>query len=100
MEHYPEIDPSGLPMTQLRDTADDPVRITIGLPGGTPLVAHIWVVRVGRIPLLLLDACHQANDPELRSVTDRLYGGGSEHRLRQELLLASAESGRCGPTAS
>jgi len=27
------------------------------------------------------------NEPDLHEVTDRLYGGGSEHRLRQELLL-------------
>src|SRR5690606_22586599 len=27
------------------------------------------------------------NDAALRSVTDRLYGGGMEHRLEQELLL-------------
>jgi starch phosphorylase len=29
----------------------------------------------------------EQNEPGLREVTDRLYGGGSEHRLRQELLL-------------
>ncbi|MBB4933658.1 starch phosphorylase [Lipingzhangella halophila] len=87
LEHYPEIDPRGLPMTQLRDSAEAPVRIALALPGGASLTAHVWVVQVGRVPLLLLDACHQENPPELRGVTDRLYGGGSEHRLRQELLL-------------
>lgn len=87
LEHYPEIDPRGLPMTQLQDRAGDPVRVVIDLPDRRRLVAHVWVVRVGRVPLLLLDACQEMNDPELRGVTDRLYGGGSEHRLRQELLL-------------
>ena len=37
--------------------------------------------------LLLLDTDVPENDDELRSVTDRLYGGGGEHRLLQELLL-------------
>jgi glycogen phosphorylase len=42
---------------------------------------------VGRIPLLLLDSYVEENEPDLHEVTDRLYGGGSDHRLRQELLL-------------
>ncbi len=87
LEQYPEIDPSGLPITQLRDNGDAPVRVALTLPGAASLTAYVWVVQVGRVPLLLLDACHQENSPELRGVTDRLYGGGSEHRLRQELLL-------------
>ena len=39
------------------------------------------------MPLLLLDSYVEQNEPALHEVTDRLYGGGSEHRLRQELLL-------------
>jgi starch phosphorylase len=39
------------------------------------------------VPLLLLDTDIPENDEELRGVTDRLYGGGGEHRLLQELLL-------------
>src|SRR6185437_3333483 len=38
-------------------------------------------------PLLLLDSYVEDNEPTLREVTDRLYGGGGDHRLRQELLL-------------
>ena len=41
----------------------------------------------GPDPLLLLDSYVEQNEPELHEVTDRLYGGGSDHRLRQELLL-------------
>jgi starch phosphorylase len=42
--------------------------------------------------LLLLDCDVEANDPRERAVTDRLYGGagGSEHRLRQEIVLGIA----------
>ncbi|TDQ53603.1 alpha-glucan family phosphorylase [Actinorugispora endophytica] len=86
LEGYPEIDPRGMPMSRLEDDGD-PVSIVVDLPDGRALVAHVWVVRVGRVPLLLLDACQEDNDPELRGVTDRLYGGGNEQRLRQELLL-------------
>ena len=42
---------------------------------------------VGRVPLYLLDADVEENDPPSRTVTDRLYGGDTEHRLRQEILL-------------
>ena len=39
------------------------------------------------MPLLLLDSDVQDNDDGARGVTDRLYGGGGEHRLQQEMLL-------------
>jgi len=51
------------------------------------MAAQVWIAQIGRVPLLLLDSYVEENDPVLREVTDRLYGGGSEHRLRQELLL-------------
>jgi starch phosphorylase len=43
--------------------------------------------QVGRVPLLLLDSDVEGNPDHYRDVTDRLYGGTSEHRLRQEILL-------------
>jgi starch phosphorylase len=85
-ERYPATDPNGLPLTLLRD-GDTPVRVSVGLAGGAELTAQIWIAQVGRVPLLLLDSYVEDNEPALREVTDRLYGGGSEHRLRQELLL-------------
>ncbi len=54
---------------------------------GRPLLARIWRAQVGRIPLFLLDTHTEGNDDELADVTDRLYGGDTEHRLRQEILL-------------
>ena len=50
------------------------------------LRARVWVAQVGRIPLLLLDSDIPENDHDLRNVTDRLYGGDQEHRIKQELL--------------
>ncbi len=57
------------------------------MPGGPDLVARIWVASVGRVPLLMLDTDVEGNPDHYVDVTDRLYGGNSEHRLRQELLL-------------
>jgi glycogen phosphorylase len=86
-ERYPVGDPNGLPLELLRDEAGAPVHVAVGLPAGRPLSAQVWVARVGRVPLLLLDTYVEENESDLHEVTDRLYGGGSEHRLRQELLL-------------
>jgi starch phosphorylase len=86
-EHYPALDPHGMPLALLRDAAGLPLQIGIELPEGRVLHAQIWKAQVGRVPLLLLDSDIEANAPGERLVTDRLYGGGAEHRLLQELLL-------------
>jgi starch phosphorylase len=85
-ERYPLVDPDGMPISQLRD-GNDPATITVTLPGGRKLGAQIWVAQVGRVPLLMLDSDIEENEPAEREVTDRLYGGSTEHRLLQELLL-------------
>ncbi|MCW2889129.1 MAG: glycogen phosphorylase [Streptosporangiaceae bacterium] len=82
LERYPPIDPNGLPLTLLPGT-----RVTLDLPDGRVLHAQIWLARVGRVPLLLLDSDVEENDHAARDVTDRLYGGGTDHRLLQEMLL-------------
>ncbi|MBD7948790.1 alpha-glucan family phosphorylase [Oerskovia rustica] len=87
VETYPLLDPDGLPLTILREDDGTPARVSIDLPGGRVLHAHVWVAAVGRVPLLLLDSNVPGNDEAARKVTDRLYGGGGEHRLQQELLL-------------
>jgi len=87
VEHYPALDPHGLPLTRLAGPDGGPLQVSVDLPGDQVLRAHIWKAQVGRVPLLLLDADIEDNAPSERSVTDRLYGGGADHRLRQELLL-------------
>ncbi|MFD4757957.1 alpha-glucan family phosphorylase [Streptomyces sp. NPDC058439] len=86
-EHYPVLDPNELPLTLMREADGTPSRVVLTLPGGRSLHAHIWQAQVGRVPLLMLDSAVEENAPGEREVTDRLYGGGSEHRLLQEMLL-------------
>ena len=86
-ESYPVLDPDGLPLSVLRHPDGTAGQVALALPDGRTLYARVWQVAVGRIRLLLLDTDIPENDDELRSVTDRLYGGGGEHRLLQELLL-------------
>ncbi len=84
-ERYPLLDPNSLPLTLLHD-AEGPVKIEVPL-GGRTLWAQIWLAQVGRVPLLLLDSDVEQNAGPERETTDRLYGGGSDHRLAQEILL-------------
>ena len=86
-ERYPPLDPHGLPLTLLTGATGAPLEVQVGMPDGHQLHAQVWRAQVGRIPLLLLDSDVEANAPEQRQVTDRLYGGGSDHRLHQEMLL-------------
>ncbi|MFE2046852.1 glycosyltransferase family 1 protein [Streptomyces sp. NPDC059477] len=86
-EHYPVLDPHELPLVQLSEPDGTPAQVLLALPGARFLRARIWLAQVGRIPLLLLDSDVEENDLGERGVTDRLYGGGSEHRLLQEMLL-------------
>jgi starch phosphorylase len=86
-ETYPVLDPDGLPLSLLREADGSVAKIQIGMPGGESLTARIWVAQVGRVPLLMLDSDVEDNTADLQKVTDRLYGGTTEHRLRQEILL-------------
>ncbi|EGX54695.1 starch phosphorylase [Streptomyces zinciresistens K42] len=86
-EHYPVLDPHELPLALLREPDGTAARVSLALPGGRSLHARVWLAQVGRVPLLMLDSDVEENDLGERGVTDRLYGGGSEHRLLQEMLL-------------
>ena len=51
------------------------------------LLAKVWLMRVGRVNLYLLDCDVEGNSPEDRELTSRLYGGDHRTRVRQELVL-------------
>jgi glycogen phosphorylase len=80
-ERYPLLDPHGMALELV-----DGVRVSVDL-AGSRLEAQVWLAKVGRVSLYMLDADVDPNDPDTRAVTDRLYGGGAEHRIRQEILL-------------
>jgi glycogen phosphorylase len=75
-----------LPLELERGTDGEPITVELGFPEGV-LVAQVWRAQVGRIPLYLLDANVADNTPDQRRVTQHLYGGDAEMRIRQELLL-------------
>ena len=70
-ETYNALDPEALGL------AREPVSVAVDLAGET-VSANVWRYDAGSVPLYLLD---------VDLVTDALYGGDREHRIRQELLL-------------
>ncbi|OZG28552.1 glycogen phosphorylase [Williamsia sp. 1138] len=85
-ERYPNLDPQGLSVRTVNDADGNPVTVRVSMPDNRVLRARLWVADVGRIPLLLLDSDIPDNDTDLRGVTDRLYGGDQDHRIKQEIL--------------
>jgi len=83
---YPYNSPGQLPITPMRQPNGEWLRIEINLPGYSVWL-RVWQVQVGRIKLYLLDSNDLANYPVHRGITGELYGGGSELRLKQELVL-------------
>ncbi|HUP03554.1 MAG TPA: alpha-glucan family phosphorylase [Bryobacteraceae bacterium] len=83
---YPFNDPGQLPITPLRQPDGEWLRLEIALPGYSVWL-RAWQAQVGRCKLYLLDSNDAANYPAHRGITSELYGGDSELRLKQELLL-------------
>jgi starch phosphorylase len=85
-EAYPEMDFYNLPIEPLRYTDGSPVHVRVDLPDNA-VFCKVWKANVGRIPLYLLDTNLQENSPADREITARLYGGGTEMRIKQEIVL-------------
>ncbi len=85
-EAYPELDFYNLAVEQMKYTDGSPVRVRVDLPDNA-VFCNVWRVNVGRIPLYLLDTNVIENAPADREITSRLYGGGTELRIKQEIVL-------------
>ncbi|MFP3907802.1 MAG: alpha-glucan family phosphorylase [Acidimicrobiales bacterium] len=55
--------------------------------GDERVAVQVWRADVGRVPLFLLDTHVDGNSERSKHITDRLYGGDQEHRVRQEMIL-------------
>jgi len=81
VERFPRLDPRAMALEEVEG-----VTVTVEL-AGVPVHARLWLARVGRIHLYLLDTDIDENDDVNRLTCDRLYGGGVEERIRQEIVL-------------
>ncbi len=83
---YKENDFSTMAMERVMKKDGELAEVVIDLPGRR-LHAQIWLVKVGRIKLYLLDTDLPSNTVEDRKTTAQLYVGDRDCRLRQEILL-------------
>jgi len=85
-EHYLENDFHNMPLELVRKENGHALTVSIQFPDRT-VQAQIWKVQVGRVQLYLLDTNISANTPFDRTITQTLYGGETEMRICQEIIL-------------
>ncbi len=86
LEEYPVIDFYQAPCMLVKDDEGQPVTVNLTM-GHRQVDVRVWKVRVGRVPLYLLDTDLPQNHAEDQAITLRLYGGDEKLRIRQETLL-------------
>ncbi|MEW6406487.1 MAG: alpha-glucan family phosphorylase [Chloroflexota bacterium] len=75
-----------MPVMPILDENDEPLTVSVELPG-REVLARLWEVHVGRVPLYLLDTDVAGNSAEDRELTSRLYNSDLEARISQEIIL-------------
>jgi len=85
-EHYPINDFYNMPVHLERNPDGSELRIEVDYPG-RKVVARVWRVQVGTIPLYLLDTNIDINNRYDQDISDRLYGGDKVLRMHQEIML-------------
>jgi len=85
-ESYPVNDLYNMPIQLRRDEEGNPLLISIEFPGRL-VKAQVWQAEVGRVHLFLLDTNVPENSPEDQDITDELYGGDVDMRIKQEIIL-------------
>jgi starch phosphorylase len=64
---------SELPISPVTDANGNRIMIQVGMPGRL-MYAQIWLVKVGRIKLYLMDTDISENRDDVKSCTHALYG--------------------------
>jgi starch phosphorylase len=85
-EIYPQYDFYQMPLTLMRNAEEKPIRIEVEFPDRV-VTCQVWRADVGRIQLYLLDSNVLENQPLDQGITDSLYGGDEDMRIRQEIIL-------------
>ena len=85
-EIYEQIDWETAPIERAQTVDGQPCVVLVPL-GTRSVLVQVWKVQLGRVELLLLDTDLPQNQPWDRELSARLYGGGPDTRLQQEILL-------------
>ncbi|MEW9671761.1 alpha-glucan family phosphorylase [Ammoniphilus sp. 3BR4] len=83
---YPEHKPEDLPIQPVLDEKGQPKAVSVPIAGRTVFL-KIWRADVGHVPVYLLDAHNERNDKEDQGLTNHLYGGNTDTRIAQEIIL-------------
>ena len=71
-----------------RATTPEGTPCIVAVPlGNRSVLVSVWLVRLGRVRLYLLDTDLEENAPWDRELSARLYGGDRETRVQQEIIL-------------
>jgi starch phosphorylase len=85
-ESYERINWADAPIEAAMTPDGKPCVTAVPLGDRSVLVA-VWLVRMGRVRLYLLDTDLDENAPWDRELSARLYGGDRETRVQQEIIL-------------
>ncbi len=85
-ETYPENDFHNMPMKLVKNGDGNPLTVSVKV-GERNVFVRVWKLEVGRVSVYMLDTNNQMNSEEDRKITDQLYGGDIEHRIKQEIIL-------------
>lgn len=85
-EEYPDMNYLDTPITLVTDMSGNRVIGEVDVADAV-VKFQIWKAKVGRVDLYLLDTNLEENEAPYRDITDKLYGGDSEKRIQQEIVL-------------
>lgn len=85
-ELYPSNQFYYMPLTLQLDSNKKPLLVEIDLSSRI-VYAQIWRCDIGRVPLFLLDTNIPDNSAADREITAQLYGGDTDMRIRQEIVI-------------
>ncbi|MEZ5344061.1 MAG: alpha-glucan family phosphorylase [Pyrinomonadaceae bacterium] len=85
-ENYHDVFDAERALSPVLDENGNRILVYVDIAGRT-VSAQIWLAKVGRISLYLLDTGVEENDQIDRLITGHLYGGDSETRVVQEKVL-------------
>ena len=85
-EMYERLNWENAPITPATTADGAPCKVMVPL-GARNVLVQVWQIRLGRVRLFLLDTDLEENAPWDRELSARLYGGGQDTRLQQEIVL-------------
>jgi starch phosphorylase len=85
-EIYEQLNFSEAPISQVLNAEGQPLTVEVPLDTRSVRIM-VWQVNVGRVKLYLLDTNVEGNSQPDRELSARLYAGGQEMRLQQQIII-------------